>query len=208
MSYFITLEGIEGVGKTTCVSFIQEYLTQQGIQFVSSREPGGTEIAESTRQVLLKHYDETMTTDTELLLLFACRAQNIATKIIPALEAGIWVISDRFTDASYAYQGGGRDYDTGRIAVLEDWVQGDLRPDRIILLDAPVDIALERVHKRGDLDRIESEEKCFFTKVRDCYLQRAEQYPERYRLVDATQSIEAVQQSIKNVLDELIESAT
>src|SRR3990167_6081596 len=154
---FISVEGIEGVGKTTMLPVIRECLETAGIIYVDTREHGGTPVAEAIRHVLLSHYQETMSPDTELLLMFAGRAQNIKQVILPALQAGRWIVSDRFTDASFAYQGGGRGIDNRHIAELAKWVQGDLQPDLTILLDAPADVGVSRVQSRGAKDRIEAE---------------------------------------------------
>lgn len=204
MSKFITIEGIEGVGKSTAVSTIREYLSNQGIDVVVTREPGGTEISEQIRQVLLAHHAEKMSQDTELLLMFASRAQHIAQVIKPALESNQWVLCDRFTDSSYAYQGGGRELGFERIATLESWVQGDLRPDCTILLDAPVDLAMSRAKKRDELDRIELEQHHFFERTRQAFLELAELHPERYHIVDASQALESVQQQIHAVLQKIV----
>ncbi len=202
---FITLEGIEGVGKSTCLTLICDFLAEKNINYKATREPGGTEIAEAIRQVLLASYQEKMTDDTELLLMFAGRAQHLACVIKPALAAGLWVISDRFTDASYAYQGGGRGIAAERIALLEQWVQADLKPDRVLLLDAPVEIALQRAKSRSAPDRIEAEKQAFFVKVRDCYLQRAKQFANRYTIIDTSQSLAQVKQQLLSVLQTMIE---
>lgn len=201
---FITLEGIEGVGKSTHVAFIQRYLKQAKHTIVVTREPGGTPVAEALRHVLLKQHEENITEVAELLLLFAGRAQHIAHVIQPALSLGEWVICDRFTDATYAYQGGGRGMSVKHIAVLEKWVQGDLQPDCVLLLDAPVKTALKRAKRRGKLDRIEAEQEDFFQRVRDAYLARAKQFPERYKVIDASAPIVKVQRQIKLVLDGLL----
>ena len=199
---FITIEGNEGVGKTTAIKYIKKILKLNDCAYVLTREPGGTEIAEKIRQLLLNHYDEKMANDTELLLLFAGRAQHLQSLILPALEEGKWVISDRFTDASFAYQGGARGILMQRIEALADWVQGDLWPELTILLDAPVDIALERVAKRGAKDRIEQEAVDFFEKVRQSYLDLAKKYPERYVLVDASQNQQKVCYDIGQILQQ------
>lgn len=200
----ITLEGIEGVGKTCAVKFVKEYFDQLKIPNITSREPGGTPIAESIRQVLLQQYNEPMAPNTELLLMFASRAQHIANVILPALNSGKIVICDRFTDASYAYQGGGRGIDLARIEILENWVQGKLRPDLTILLDAPVQVAFERIKQRKNLDRIETEQAQFFERVRQTYLQHAQSHSNRYIIVDATQDLETVQTALKKVIDDLL----
>ncbi len=198
---FITLEGIEGVGKSTHLGYIKDWLSLKGISAITTREPGGGPVAERIRAIFLEKLPEKITADTELLLLFAGRAQHLATVIIPALQRGQWVICDRFTDASYAYQGGGRHIPAERIALLENWVHHDLQPDLTLLFDAPVEIALARVQKRGESDRIEAEDKAFFNRVRNCYLARAKQY-QRYRVIDASPSIEIVRQELVKVLVE------
>ncbi len=198
--YFITVEGIEGAGKSTAVKFIHQYLLDAQIPHKITREPGGTEIAEEIRQVLLKHYQEVMAADTELLLMFASRAQHLASVILPALHQGQWVICDRFTDASYAYQGGGRGIDSQRIAQIESWVQADLRPDYVFLFDVPAEIGLRRIKGRNQEDRIEQEQVQFFDRVRQIYLSRAQQSPDRYQLIDASQSWEQVQDQLRALL--------
>lgn len=200
---FITFEGIEGVGKSTQVSLISEELKRVDIDVVITREPGGTEIAEAIRSVLLAHHKETMTPTTELLLLFAARAQHIATVIKPALAQGKCVLCDRFTDATYAYQGGGRGVYLQNILQLENLVQGDLRPDLTILLDIPdVNLCLTRAKGIGTGDRIEMEELSFFERARKIYLARANGNPARFRIIDATQAVDGVQKSIMTVIDE------
>ncbi|MDP1574384.1 MAG: dTMP kinase [Coxiellaceae bacterium] len=202
-SYFITLEGSEGVGKSTALSFIKNYFTEKKIDFVVTREPGGTPLGESIRDLLLNRSDEMVLPETELLLMFAARAQHVAHIIKPALAANKTVISDRFTDASFAYQGGGRQIEVKKIETLAAWIQGDLAPDLTLLLDAPVDIGLSRIESRTHKDRIEQEKKVFFERVREAYLVRARQFPERFVIIDATQSIDQVQYQIKNALDKL-----
>lgn len=201
---FITLEGIEGVGKSTHSVFIKDYLLQRNIEVIATREPGGTEVAEAIRKVLLNHYTEALTHQTELLLLFASRAQNVTHLIKPTLAAGKWVLCDRFTDASYAYQGYGRGVPLEEIAGLEKWVQGDLRPDLVLLFDAPVKVALRRAKGRGKLDRFEAENSQFFERVRNGYLTRAKQFPERYKIIDASVSLHKVREQIKIVLDKFL----
>ncbi|MFK5914953.1 MAG: dTMP kinase [Woeseiaceae bacterium] len=201
---FITVEGTEGVGKSTNMAFIENSLTQAGKELVVTREPGGTELGEKLRSVLLDAKEQSMCDDTELLLMFAARAQHIKEVIQPALDAGKWVLCDRFTDSTFAYQGGGRGIDMARIADLEQWVQGDLRPDMIFILDLPVDVGLERAGKRSTPDRFELEKHNFFNKVRNTFLSRAAEYPKRYRIIDASPSIETVQTSIQVVLKELL----
>lgn len=202
---FITLEGIEGVGKSTHSVFIKAYLSQRGIEVIATREPGGTEVAEAIRKVLLAHHTETLTHQTELLLLFASRAQNVTHLIKPTLAAGKWVLCDRFTDASYAYQGYGRGVPLEEIAGLEKWVQGDLRPDLVLLFDAPVRVALRRAKGRGKPDRFEAENSQFFERVRNGYLTRAKQLPERYKIIDASVSLSKVRDQIKTILDKFLE---
>ncbi len=197
---FITLEGGEGVGKTTNLSFIRHFLENQGISVVVTREPGGTKLAEKLRQLLLENQEETISEKTELLLMFAARAQHINNVINPALERGDWVLSDRFTDATYAYQGGGRNIDTSLIAWLEQFVQSGLQPDLTLLFDAPIELGMQRAKKRGSLDRFENEQLAFFNQVRKAYLHRAQQNSERIKIIDATQSLENVEKNIQQLL--------
>ena len=197
---FITLEGGEGAGKSTQLAYVQQLLESAGKTIHVTREPGGTPLSEQIRALLLDHKQSAMSADTELLLMFAARAQHLAELIRPALDAGEWVLCDRFTDATYAYQGGGRGIDVSRIAVLEDWVQGSLRPDLTLLLDLPVAVGMARAGERGELDRFEREQQDFFERVRQAYLARAEAEPQRYRVLDAAQGIEAVQRQIDSVL--------
>ncbi len=201
---FITIEGAEGVGKTTNIAFIERYFNLARQDIILTREPGGTPLAEKIRDMLLDARQTSMTDDTELLLMFAARSQHLSEKIIPALEAGQWVICDRFTDASYAYQGGGRGIDKSRIASLENWVQKELRPDLTLILDLPVAEGLKRAKQRGAPDRFEQEKQAFFERVRATYLELARQTPQRYRIIDASGSIDEVQSRIKIVLDELM----
>jgi dTMP kinase len=201
---FITLEGGEGVGKTTNLHYITQILTSHGIDFVVTREPGGTRLAENIRTLLLSEHDEKVTEMTELLLIFAARAQHLANVIHPALAAGKWVVSDRFTDATYAYQGGGRGLNQQTIAQLEQLVQGDLRPDLTLILDLAPEIGLERARKRAALDRFEREKLEFFDRVRSAYRQRAILEPHRCALIDASQSLEMVQVAILNALERVL----
>lgn len=201
---FITVEGGEGVGKSTNLAFIADYLREAGIELVQTREPGGTPLAEEIRELLLAPRQEAVGSLTELLLMFAARAQHLEKLVTPALERGCWVLCDRFTDATYAYQGGGRGVDTGQIAALEALVQGAFRPDITLLLDMPVAAGLARASARGELDRFEQEELAFFERVRAAYRQRAATYPGQYRVVDASASLEEVQQEIQAVLDDLL----
>tara|TARA_R110001592_G_scaffold171117_3_gene409220 strand:+ start:67612 stop:68259 length:648 start_codon:yes stop_codon:yes gene_type:complete len=201
---FITVEGVEGVGKTTNIAFIKQWLDQQGIEHITTREPGGTPLAEGIRELLLSRREETVNENTELLMMFAARAQHLAEVILPALNRGRWVLCDRFTDATYAYQGGGRGVAMEKIALLENLVQGDLRPDMTLLLDIPVFQGLERARNRSEPDRFEQEKLKFFEKVRNCYLSRAKSVPQQYRLIDASQSLENVQIDIQSVLAEFV----
>jgi len=204
---FITLEGPEGAGKSTNREYLAERLRAEGIEVLLTREPGGTPLAERIREVLLTPVEEVMNADTELLLVFAARAQHLATVIRPALARGAVVLCDRFTDSTYAYQGAGRGLSLERIAALEDFVQGDLRPDLTLVFDLPVDVGLARASARGRLDRFEQEGQAFFQKVREAFLARAAAAPQRYVLVDAAQPLAQVQQSLDALLPQLLERA-
>jgi len=193
---FITLEGIEGVGKSSHVSAMIESLAAHGREAIATREPGGSPFADRIRSLLIDPAGDAPSADTELLLVFAARAEHLARRILPALEGGQWVVCDRFTDATYAYQGGGRGIAAERIAVVEDWVQGGFRPDRTLLLDAPVAQALERARGRGPADRFEREATAFFERARAVYLERARREPERFRVIDASQPLEAVRAAV------------
>ena len=197
---FITLEGGEGVGKSTNLDFIGRLLEQRRIRLTVTREPGGTPVAEKIRAVLLERGSEPIDDLAELLLVFAARAQHVSQVIRPALQRGDWVLSDRFTDASYAYQGGGRQMDMSNIAWLENAVQGELRPDLTLVLDAPLEVGLSRAKQRGKLDRFESEQRAFFERVRQVYLQRAAQDQKRYRIIDAALPLADVQEQIRVAL--------
>lgn len=199
---FITVEGGEGAGKTTQIAFIYDYLQRTGLTVALTREPGGTALGEELRALLLGHRHKGMALATETLLMFAARAEHLERVIRPALAAGHWVLCDRFTDASYAYQGGGRGLALEKIAILEDWVQGDLQPDLTLLFDVPVAMGLERAARRSTADRFEQEEKAFFERVRTAYLQRARQHPDRYRRVDAARPIEQVRAEVEILLAE------
>lgn len=201
---FITLEGGEGVGKTTNLAFIKDYLEQHNISVVVTREPGGTELAEKIRQLLLDTKSEAVSEQAELLMMFAARAQHIKHVIEPALAHGKWVLCDRFTDATYAYQGGGRNMKISTIKWLENMVQGSLRPDLTLLLDAPVEIGIARVKKRGAVDRFEAEKNSFFESVRRAYLLQAELYPERIKLIKANQPLADVQRAITDIIRVLL----
>jgi len=201
---FITLEGPEGAGKPTNRESLAARLRAEGIDVVLTREPGGTPLAERIRELLLAPSDDAMCADTELLLVFAARAQHLAEVIRPALERGAVVLCDRFTDATYAYQGGGRGLSKERIATLESFVQGHLRPDLTLVFDLPIEVGMARASARGRLDRFEQEGRTFFDAVRSTYLQRAEAAPQRYRLVDAAQSLEHVQAQLDALMPQLL----
>lgn len=201
---FITVEGIEGAGKSTQMDAIRVFLEGRGIPVILTREPGGTPLAEAVRGLLLDPDNRGMAGDTELLLVFAARAEHLERVIRPALAAGRWVLSDRFTDATYAYQGGGRGIDPGRIAALEDWVQGALRPHLTLLLDLPVQAGMERVADRGRPDRFEREDPAFFERIRDTYLARAEAEPGRFRRIDAGAPVERVREAVLAAVETLL----
>lgn len=201
---FITLEGIEGAGKSTQLAFMAQYLRGAGKSVVVTREPGGTPLGEEIRGLLLGHRDGGMAEATELLLLFAARAEHLARVILPALARGAWVVCDRFTDASYAYQGGGRGIPAARIRVLEEWVQGEVRPDLTLVLDLPVGAGLARAAGRSAQDRIEGEDEAFFAAVRAAYLEIAAREPERVRLIDAQAEVDAVRRAVEAALEDLL----
>ena len=203
---FITLEGPEGAGKSTNRDYLAERLRERGVDVLLTREPGGTPLAERIRELLLAPSDEPMAVDTELLLVFAARAQHLQQVICPALAQGSVVLCDRFTDATYAYQGGGRGLSLERIAQLERFVQGELRPDLTLIFDLPVEVGLARAAARGRLDRFEQEGRSFFEAVRQAYLQRAAQAPQRYRVLDAGQTLIQVQADIDALLPSLLEA--
>ena len=201
---FITLEGIEGAGKSTVVDFIEDFLTKEGHDVIKTREPGGTVIGEQIRKILLRNENYTLTYDTELLLVFSARAQHIQEVILPALSLGKIILCDRFTDASYAYQGGGRGIDASRINLLEKWVQGDLRPNLTLLFDLDVSIGMQRTKKRSDADRFEREEINFFEKIRNTYLERAKNEPQRFRIINSALSLENVKEQIVTILKDYL----
>ena len=203
---FITIEGTEGVGKTTNIAFIKQWLDDNKISFVSTREPGGTPLAEEIRQLLLSNREEQVCSKAELLMMFAGRAQHIDKVIEPELDKGHWVLCDRFTDATYAYQGAGREMGDELIASLETMVQGSMRPDLTLLLDIPVELGLERAGKRSQPDRFELEKTDFFNRVRQAYLTMAKNNPLRYKIIDASQALEDVQQQISNTLNNFLEN--
>ncbi len=197
---FITLEGLEGVGKSTHVEFVNGWLRAQGLTVLVTREPGGTPEADEIRSTLLKVRGASFDPMAELLLMFAARALHVENVIRPALAADNWVVCDRFTDASYAYQGGGRGIPTARIAALERMVLGKLKPDLTLLLDASVGVGMARVRGRGGLDRFEQEQEAFFKRVRRVYLARAKREPRRIKIVDAAGGLADVQAAIGAVL--------
>jgi dTMP kinase len=203
---FITVEGGEGAGKSSNLTYIQALLEAAGKQVLFTREPGGTPLGEAIRELLLGHKHTGMADDTELLLMFAARAEHLQRKILPALERGVWVLCDRFTDASFAYQGAGRGLSLQKIAELQQFVQGSLRPDLTLLLDLPVDKGLARAGNRSAPDRFESEQRDFFEKVRAGYLQIAAQEPDRVQVIDAAPALERVQEQIKKVIQHYLES--
>lgn len=201
---FITVEGVEGVGKSTNLQAIQDFLAARGIRFIATREPGGTVLSEAIRSLLLQDGEEAMDETAELLLMFAARAQHLSRLILPALEQGTWVVCDRFTDATYAYQGGGRGIDKSRIASLESLVQGSLRPDLTIILDLDPAVGLARAAHRGELDRFEKERGEFFSRVRAAYLAIARQESKRCVVIDAGRPIGAVRADVERALEVLL----
>jgi dTMP kinase len=198
---FISVEGIEGVGKSTHLGFIRDQLVAKGLDVLMTREPGGTPTAERIRALLLDTGSESLPQEAELLLMFAARSLHVENVIRPALKAGRWVVCDRFVDASYAYQGGGRGMPSQRIATLERWVLKGLKPDLTLLLDAPVAVGLARMTKRGPRDRFEREQAAFFNRVRRNYLARARREPRRLQVVNAEGDLSQIQMQIKTLLD-------
>ena len=202
---FITVEGGEGVGKSTNIAVLEHWLAGAGIAYRLTREPGGTPLAETMRSLLLEVRDEPVAPMTELLMIFAARAQHLAEVIQPALARGEWVVCDRFTDATYAYQGGGRELPVDWISQLEVLVQGALRPDLTLLLDAPVDVGLSRASARGDLDRFETERVEFFERVRQSYLAMAKAEPGRFRVIDTARALGDIAVEIRRLMGEFRE---
>lgn len=198
---FITFEGIDGAGKSTHIGFVRDYLASRGKTVVSSREPGGSPLGEKLRELLLH---EKMHLETEALLMFASRRENMAQLIEPALGKGEWVLSDRFTDAGFAYQSGGRGLDRAKMEALEQWVHPHLQPDLTLLFDVPLEVARQRLDATRTLDKFEREQTEFFEKCRNEYLRRAAQFPERIVVVDSTQSIEDIQVRLAEVLEKLL----
>jgi dTMP kinase len=193
---FITFEGIEGAGKSTHIADAAGRLTELGLPVITTREPGGAPIAERIRGLLIDPQHLGMDETAELLLMFAARAEHLGKTIRPALQSGTWVVCDRFTDATYAYQGGGRGIDPARIAILETLVQGPLRPDLVLLFDLPPEVGLARARGRGESDRFERETLSFFERTRRAYRERAAADSRRYRLIDATASLDQVRQQV------------
>lgn len=198
---FLTLEGVDGAGKSTHVQWLVDQLTERGVQVVCTREPGGTELGEKLRALLLH---QPMSLECETLLMFAARAEHLRAVIEPALQAGQWVVCDRFTDATYAYQGGGRALGVERIAALEQWVHPDLQPDCTWLFDVPLAVARERLDRTREQDRFEQEADAFFERTRAVYLARAQLQPARIQRIDATQTIEQIREHLSQQLDQLV----
>jgi len=198
MSKFITFEGIDGAGKSTHIAFVSDYIKARGIELVSSREPGGTPLGEKLREIVLH---EKMHLETEALLVFASRREHLAQVIQPALARGAWVISDRFTDSTFAYQGGGRGTSLAKLEALEQWVHPDVQPDLTLLFDVPLEVARARLDATRELDKFEQEKADFFAATRNEYLRRAAQFPQRFRVIDSTQSIAAIQLQLAGILD-------
>ena len=204
---FITVEGIEGVGKSTNIEYLVGLLEARGLEVISTREPGGTPLAERIRELLLSHSEEALDDTAELLLFFAARSLHVRNLIIPALERGCWVVCDRFTDASRAYQGTARGQGRERVDTLAEWVHGDLSPDLTVLLDAPAAVGMARAGRRGAADRLESEQLAFYERARQTYLDLAAAEPERFAVIDARQEVAVVQQAIAAAVDALILSS-
>ena len=202
---FISVEGIEGVGKSSNIEVLVTHIEAAGYDVLTTREPGGTPVAEDIRKLLKDHGDEPIPEIAELLMMFAARALNVNNVIVPALEAGKWVISDRFTDSSRAYQGGGRGLPMATIDTLADWVHGDTWPDVTILLDAPVEVGMARASRRGAPDRIEREKHDFFERVRKCYLDLASREPNRFIVIDTSRGLDEVQSDVARVVGQIIE---
>ena len=200
---FITLEGIDGAGKSTHLKWIANYLASKGIRVLTTREPGGTELGENIRGLLLDHR-QIMHAETEALLMFAARREHLDKLILPALDQGNWVISDRFTDASYAYQGGGRDVSIDKLQILENWVQGQFQPDLTFYFDLSIEVGRLRMQSIKIADRFEKEQNDFFHRVRAAYINRAKQFPERMQVLDASRSIDDITHQLEKVLQPLL----
>ncbi len=197
---FITLDGIDGAGKSTNLAVMKAWFEKHQLPVLFTREPGGTPAGEALREILLNPATQ-VSLRTETLLMFAARQQHLETVILPALKNGTHVVSDRFTDATFAYQGGGRGVPLQDIATLEHWVQGDFRPDLTLLLDVPLEVSMARINQTREKDRFEQEEAEFFNRVREVYLQRANELPERYAVIDSSQSLDTVKNQIETALD-------
>ena len=202
LNKFVTVEGIEGAGKTTAIQFIQQWLMDKKLSYVLTREPGGTQIAEEIRHILLRHHEEKLNSVTEVLLFFAGRAQNIASTILPALASGKWVICDRFIDASFAYQGGGRELPLLFLECLEKYVLDGRQPNLTLLLDVPIDVGLSRINARGNHDRIEKEKERFFNNARQMYLKRAKQHAHRFRIINTDCSLKEMKKRLYQTLND------
>ncbi|MBK9160280.1 MAG: dTMP kinase [Nitrosomonadales bacterium] len=200
MSKFITLEGVDGAGKSTHLDWFADQLRRRGIDVVVTREPGGTQLGEQLREILL---NQPMSIGTEAMLMFAARMQHIDQVIKPALQSGKWILSDRFTDASFAYQGGGRGMDWEKLERLEQWVHPDLQPDLTLFFDVPVEVARERLSNNLSLDRFEQEQADFFERVRAGYHRRVQQNPQRYAVIDATRTIEEIKKELENIVSSI-----
>ncbi|MDP3483815.1 MAG: dTMP kinase [Sulfuricella sp.] len=197
---FITLEGIDGAGKSTHLNWLAERLRSQGKNVLVTREPGGTPLGEALRELLLH---QAMNLETEALLMFAARREHLDKVIIPALREGTWVISDRFTDASFAYQGGGRGLDESKLKILEQWVQQDLQPDLTLLFDVTLEVSRQRLSANASLDRFEQEKQDFFQRVREAYLKRAAQFPERIRVIDSGRTLNEIQVDLEDIVSSI-----
>lgn len=202
-SKFITIDGVEGAGKSTQIEFIANYLQDKNIDFILTREPGGSKLGDDIRSILLNKKTGNISAKSELLLVFAARVEHIQTKILPALKQGKWVVSDRFTDSSYAYQGGGRGVDFAKIKQLEDWAMANFRPDLSLFLDINLQLSAQRIDLRGNKDRFEQEKNDFFVKVYKAFKQRAKDNPQRIKVIDASLKITQVSMQIKLELDKL-----
>jgi len=197
---FITFEGVDGAGKSTHIAAFADALRRHGKNVITTREPGGTALGEKLRELLLH---EPMHLETEALLMFAARREHLAQVIVPSLARGDWVISDRFTDATFAYQGGGRGLSIDKLTQLEQWVHGDMQPDLILLFDVPLEVARERLKNSRDLDKFEQEQEDFFVRVRQVYLQRAAQFPKRIRVIDSTKPIAEISREVQKIAEEM-----
>lgn len=202
---FITLDGIDGSGKSTHLATIKNWFEQQQLPVLFTREPGGTAIGEALREILLNPATQA-SLRTETLLMFAARQQHLEEVILPALQQGISVVSDRFTDATFAYQGGGRGVPFADIGTLENWVQGSLRPDLTLILDVPLEVSMERINRSREKDRFEQEQADFFTRVRAAYLQRAQAVPQHYAIIDSNRELAEVQAEIETILQQHLAS--